>query len=343
MGFTKADAVTDQPGKLDKTTPITVSPSTKPQIRRSAEESITAGLQWIAMAAAKGGRWTDFTMLDRGSDVWVTAHVLARLGELPLDCVPPSLQQHIEAALNWLEKQRTSGAGWSSASREPDAFTTSWAVLALRGHGRGVPRSAIDFLLSCRHSNGGFSVYANSADSRGTHLPSTAEITVTALRSLSMCDSAAEEFLASRLRTELPGMASGLLPRLYACAEILDWENGLAPWALLNRAGQCTAQFDLEKPYEQALLLRSLLRLRNQRAWPISATLRNMQLADGSWPAGTVVGPITQFSTAANSLSFGDTRVISTANVVAALVMNEAQPGLYYGSDVPLPRKLRES
>jgi hypothetical protein len=35
--------------------------------------------------------------------------------------------------------------------------------------------------------------------------------------------------------------------------------------------------------------------------------------------------------------------VISTANVVAALVMNEAQPGLYYGSDVPLPRKLRES
>jgi hypothetical protein len=52
---------------------------------------------------------------------------------------------------------------------------------------------------------------------------------------------------------------------------------------------------------------------------------------------------MTEFSTAGNPVSFGDTGVVSTVNALAALAMYESQPGLYYGSDVPLPRRYRES
>jgi Prenyltransferase and squalene oxidase repeat len=343
LGFLEANTVTDEPAKLDKRTPATVSPETKDHIRRSGADAMSAALGWIS-ALAKDSHWTDFTMHHPAVGVWVTAHVLARLGELPVDKIPPVIQQLIQAALDWLEKQRVAGSGWSSsASHEADGFTSAWAIVALRAHGRGVPRSAIDFLLSCRQANGGFSVQKPGSGSQETSTLSSPEITVTALRALSMCDSAAEQFLASRLRTELPTSTSGRVARLYACSEILDWENGVAPWSLLNRAGQCTAQFDLEKPYEQALLLRSLLRLRNQRAWPASAALREMQLADGSWPACPAVGPVPQVATAGSPVSFADTRAVSTVNALSALAMSESQPGLYFGSDLPLPRRYRES
>jgi Prenyltransferase and squalene oxidase repeat len=343
LGFQEANAVTDQPAKLDKNMPITVSPENEIQLRRSNAEAISAALDWLA-GRCDDTHWSDFTMLDRARDVWVTAHVVARLGELPVDCITVLLRPQLEAALNWLEKARVSGSGWSSsASHEADAFTTAWAILALRAHGRAVPRSAMDMLLRCRQANGGFSACAHGVSVQGGQNLSTTEVTVTALRALSMCDSAAEDFLASRLRTELPTTASGRASRLYVCSEILDWETGLAPWALLSRASQCTAQFDLEKPYEQALLLRSLLRLRNQRAWPASAALRDMQLIDGSWPACSVVGPVAHISSSGNPASFADTRVVSTITALTALVMSESQPGLYFGSDLPRPRRFQES
>ena len=340
LGFLGANTVTNDSARLDKRTPISVSPENETPSRRSGQESIQAGLEWLA-SHQKDGYWSDFTMLDRRADVFVTAYVLARLGELRAECVPQALRQQIEASLNWVEKARLASSGWSSGSMQPDAFTTAWSILALRLNGRGVPRSALDFLLSCRHANGGFSVYPHGVE-RMDNNASMAEVTVTALRSLSMCDSAAEEFLGTRLKSELPGTPSARISRFYCCAEILDWDTGLAPWSLLNRAGQCTAQFDLEKPYEQALLLRSLVRLRNQRAWPASSELRNMQLQEGAWPGCSVVGPLAQSVQAANPVSFADTGVASTATAVAALVLSEAQPGLYFGSDIPT-RRYRES
>lgn len=332
--------MTDEPTGLDKkiSNPI---PLAEASGRRSIKETISAGMEWIA-GAGHNGRWTDFSAQRGNADMWVTANVLARLGEFPADYISQALSVQIHQSLDWLEQARMKGSGWAGlGTSEPDAFTTSWAILALRAHRRSVPRSALDLLLSCRQPNGGFAAYAQGSPMDGPLNPSSPEITVTALRALSITDSAAEEFLLSRLRTNPQAAVAGRASRLYVSAEILDWESGLAPWPLLNRVSQFTVQFDLEKPYEQALLLRTLLRLRNSRAWLAAAALRDMQLADGSWPACAVPFPSIQASAVINPVAFCDKRVIASATALSALVMSESQPGLYLGSD--LPRKLRDS
>jgi len=332
--------VTDEPAGLDKkvTNPI---PLAEANLRRPIKETISGGMEWIA-GAGHNGRWTDLTSQGGNADTWVTANVLARLGEFPQEYLSHALCEQIQRSLDWLEQARTKGSGWAGlGTSEPDAFTTSWAILALRAHDRSVPRSALDLVLSCRQPNGGFSAYAQGSPMDGPLNPSSPEITVTALRSLSISDSAAEDFLLSRLRTNLQTAPAGRVSRLYVSAEILDWESGLAPWPLLNLVSQFTVQFDLEKPYEQALLLRTLLRLRNSRAWLAAAALRDMQLSDGSWPACGVPFPSAKPSTAINPLAFCDTRVITSMAALSALVMSESQPGLYFGSD--LPRRLRNS
>lgn len=332
--------MTDEPTGLDKkvANPIPLAEACG---RRSIKETISAGMEWIA-SAGHNGRWSDLTTQGGNADTWVTANVLARMGEFPQEYLSLDLRQQVQRSLDWLEQARVKGSGWAGlGTSEPDAFTTAWAILALRAHHRSVPRSALDLVLSCRQPNGGFSAYAQGSPLDGSLNPSSPEITVTALRSLSITDSAAEEFLLSRLRPNPQTALAGRASRLYVSAEILDWESGLAPWPLLNLVSQFTVQFDLEKPYEQALLLRTLLRLRNSRAWLAAAALRDMQLSDGSWPGCGVPFPSVQASTAVNPVAFCDTRVISSVTALSALVMSESQPGLYFGSD--LPRKLRDS
>lgn len=338
--FRDVSKVTDEPTGLDKkvANPIALGEAWG---RRSIKETISAGMEWITRAGCNG-RWTDLTPQRGSADTWVTATVLTRLGEFPAEYISPALREQIQQSLDWLEQARTKGSGWAGLGiSEPDAFTTSWAILALRAHGRLVPRSALDLVLACRQPNGGFSAYAQGSPMDGPLNPSSPEITVTALRALSITDSAAEEFLLSRLRTSPQTIVAGRASRLYVSAEILDWESGLAPWPLLNLVSQFTVQFDLEKPYEQALLLRTLLRLRNSRAWLAASALRDMQLSDGSWPACGVPFPSPQASTTINPVAFCDTRVISSVTALSALAMSESQPGLYFGSD--LPRRLRDS
>lgn len=114
------------------------------------------------------------------------------------------------------------------------------------------------------------------------------------------------------------------------CSEILDWEKGLAPLALLNQARQLTSTLQTESAFEQALLLRCLVRLGLNRAWTLAACLRDAQLDDGSW-----------LSAAPPSL--GDNRIIPTVTAVSALALGDVQPGLYFGSGLPRPRRLQES
>lgn len=332
--------MTDEPTGLDKkvANPIPLAEACG---RRSIKETISAGMEWIA-GAGQNGLWTDLTAQGSNADAWVTANVLARLGEFPQDQLSHVLREQIQRSLDWLEQARIKGSGWAGmGTSEPDAFTTSWSILALRAHNRSVPRSALDLVLSCRQPNGGFSAHAQGSPMDGPLNQSSPEITVTALRALSITDSAAEEFLLSRLRTNPQAAVAGRASRLYVSAEILDWESGLAPWPLLHLVSQFTVQFDLEKPYEQALLLRTLLRLRNSRAWLAAAALRDMQLSDGSWPACGVPFPSIQASSAINPTAFCDTRVVASVTALSALVMSESQPGLYFGSD--LPRRLRDS
>jgi hypothetical protein len=93
-----------------------------------------------------------------------------------------------------------------------------------------------------------------------------------------------------------------------------------------------TARFAAESALEQALLLHCLVRLRLNRAWTQAASLRALQKDDGSWP-GPSMAP----------LNCDNNNVIPTVTAVSALVLGESQPGLYFGSDVPRPRRLFES
>jgi len=330
--------VTDLPARLDNNATSHNEASSR---RNFNGEAISAGLHWLS-AAQRHDHWTDPNILDGASDICVTACVLARLGEAPAGFISYSLRQQIERSLDWLERARVAGQGWSgTSSGEPDSFTTSWAMLALRSHGRSVPRTSLDLLLRCRQPNGGFSAYPQGACVDRTYNASSPEITVTALRALSMCDSVAEAFLASQLRGETAGNACGRAARLYICSEVLDWESGLGSWPLLDRISQCIAASAIQNSYEQALVLRSLLRLRNQKAWAAGAALREAQLDDGSWPAVAVSGPLMYSSADVSAGRFAGLSIMATVTAISALVLSEWQPGLYFGSDLPLPRRFR--
>ncbi len=309
-------------------------------LARRPADCIAAGLKWLAQAHQEA-HWTDLTTAGSAASPWVTSYVLARLGEFPRNLISRGLGEQIERSLDWLEQTRVAGSGWGGFLAEPDAFATSWAIMALRSHGRSVARSALDLVLRCRQANGGFASYPPDGVVASPLSGSSLEVTVTALRAISMCDSAAIDFLASRLRGDVPASAPARLARLYVCSEILDWENGLAPRSLVQQLAQSALQIDSDKPYEQALLLRCLLRLRNHRTWQAAAALREMQGSDGAWPACAVLAPSGQPSAAVSPVSFADTGVISTVTALSALVMSESQPGLYFGSD--LPRRFRAS
>jgi hypothetical protein len=157
---------------------------------------------------------------------------------------------------------------------------------------------------------------------------------VTALRALNMCDRDGGDFLILQLRNELSSTLAGKSLRFYICSEILDWEGGLAPWPLLNLVSQSAVQFDLESAYDQALLLRMLLRLGNQRAPLAASALQKMQLADGSWPGFALPELSLSGSTVYNLLSFEETSLIASVTALSALVMKETHQGLYYSADL---------
>jgi hypothetical protein len=282
-----------------------------------------AGLGWLTRVH-RDGQWIDSDKAVDGSRLWVTACTLARLGELPSAYISPSLKQQIEVALNRLQARAVAGSGWScTESGKPDAFTTAWAILALRCHRRAVPHAAIEFLLRCREPNGGFTSHPYQASPNEPSNAASAEITVTALRALSMCDRAGGDFVTAHLRNDLSSTPAASSSRFYICSEILDWESGLAPWPLLNQVSQSAIQFDLGKPYEQALLLRILSRLRNQRAWLAAAALKKMQCPDGSWACSPVAAQEGSDGAAPMAVSEAHAGVLSTVTALAALAGHE--------------------
>ncbi len=291
---------------------------------RSLGEAIKAGLGFLG-TRWQDGRWQDSSLPFGGSDVRVTACVLARLAELPSEYKSHSLQRKIDSSLDWLTQMCNPQGCWGPRPGEDDAYSTAWAVVALRGHRRVGQRPALDFLRRCRQFDGGFA--ACPADNSGRPRSSVAEITAVAVSALGRLDWATEDFLAASLRCQERRTAttSRQASRFHICSEILDWREGMASASLLNQVRQLAAGFGNEGALDRALLLRCLLRLRMQRAWSLAAGLRAMQMEDGSWS------------------EHDDQKTIATVTAVSALVLGESQPGLYFGSDLPLPRRLHQS
>lgn len=291
--------------------------------RRTTAEAIAAGLEYL-LQQRRNGRWGHLNLPWGVADAGVTACVLARLGELPPFFASVSLQRAMAESLDWLEQARTPNGGWGYPG-EDDAESTAWAVIALRKHGRSAPDSALELIRRCRRPDGGFAYRPEGGNS-------SPETTALAIQALGTTENANARDSAGFISSWLEGDGGRLASPLFVCSAILDWEKGLAPLALLNQACRRTACLPTESTLEQALLLRCLVRLRLNRAWSLAADLRAAQLADGSWP-----GP------SAAPFNFDDKRIIPTVTAVSALVLGDFQPGLYFGSDLPRPRRLHES
>jgi hypothetical protein len=282
--------------------------------RRPANaEAVAAGLDYLANRH-ENGRWSDI----RGPqfDLINSACILAFLSEVSPSTVGPGLRQNMNESLDWLVEAHTPNGGWKGSSGKEEAGPTAWSILALKRNGRKVPQSAIDLLWRCRGRDGGF-VHHHPEGPDASAL----ELTALAVQALGHIDSDAERFLCGRLQSEGAKPAE----QFAASAAILDCEKSLVPFPLLNQACQVTAGIYPVRAHDQALLLRCLLRLRLTRAWELADGLRASQRIDGSWPGIA-----------------GD-HGVATAAASSALAMFEAQPGLYFGSDLPRPRRLHGS
>lgn len=290
--------------------------------------AIATGLQFLFAQRQQRG-WELCSSAARESAAWVTAYVLARLGEIPSHYIGYALRRQIEDSLDWLMEIRTPKGGWGfgQAGTADDADSTAWSIVALRQHGCAVPDESLDLLRRCRRGDGGTAIYPEAETA------SSVDATAIAVRALASVDTSSSEFLASYLRTGLHRTPCRLASRFFVASILMDWEPGAAPWFIVNAVRQLACEFSAEGAWEQALLLRCLMRLRMQTAWPLLAGLRRMQSPDGSWPGSAVLAPMA--ATTPHSDRHG---VLATVTAVSALAMGDLQPGLYFGSDLPFRR-----
>ncbi len=313
--------------------------------RRTNREAVLAGLEFI-FAGREDCHWTDFSVLENTLEIWVSSYVLTRLADVPGDFIHRDFRLQMEKSLDWLMDARTPDGNWGAGRNlEADADTTAWAVIALRRHGRKPPQTALEFIRGCQRPNGGFAAYPEKSRMEGLYKLGATDTTVAAMKALALPNPGAEEFLAARFEAEIAPSWRRLASRLHLCSELLEMEDGMVSWFLLNRVSQSTAQYPADNAFEQSLLLRCLLRLRLQRAWPEAAKLRHMQLQDGSWASSAGLGPAmpgVALRQKTHSAVTDDQRILTTVTAVSTLATSESQPGHYFGSDLPQPRRFSE-
>ncbi len=324
-------SMTDREQKLDSASMNPQRPNTEagePRPRSNAQ-AVAAGREFI-MAMRKDGCWTDFDAAIGPSDVWVTAYVLARLGQMPSAYITFAVRQQIEESLDWLLTRRNIDGAWGYNSKSPsDAESTAWALMAITRNGRRAPVEALAFLRNCRHAQGGFCLKPGETGA--------ADVTVVAVNSMGATDSAAVEFLnESWLQANVPPEPSRLASRFYICAEILDWQAEQVPRSALNKVCELIPSYNEQNAFEQALLLRCLTHLRMQKALSVAGNLRRMQSADGSWPSSALLAQPLK----GEKSGLDRRQIFTTATAMSALSAAEIQPGLYFGSDRPVPQRL---
>jgi hypothetical protein len=196
------------------------------------------------------------------------------------------------------------------------------------------PAAALNFLSRCRASDGGFGACPDHRleDNVITRLT----VTVTACQALQCVHPHTEEFLRRHMTCAFSTPRERCEAGPYLCSAILEWPVGMASLNLTLKAGQL-ALLDAESVYGQALLLRSLLHLRVPRAWKAAARLRDLQLQAGYWHGDSLTSETNVRPETA--LTSQPSRPMILASAISALAMAEAQPGLYFGSDLPLPKR----
>jgi len=344
--------VTDQQSELDsqiesstkrrggKRSAENRTPVATPRQRGASAAAIAAGLDFL-FSRYRHGSWSLCAPSIRESAAWVTAYVLTRLGEISPEHISHSQRQQIAESLDWLMEVRTAKGGWGfGATGSPDdADSTAWAVTALRQHGRSVPDEALALIRHCHGSDGGFALIPNGSDHSNDLRPlppSSPDATAIAVRALASIDAASSEFLASHLRTDLHGTSCRLASKFFVSSTLLDWEPGMAPWFVVNTVRRLASQYPGDGAWEQALLLRCMLRLRMQSCWALLDSLRRLQQPDGSWPGSALLVSLSPADQ--SGPHFDEQGILATATALSALAMGDLQPGLYFGSDLPFHR-----
>ena len=343
-------ALTDQQSKLDRPAgqsrkQVAKEPDAAADSRQSGTSTaaVAAGLEFI-FSIRQQAAWS-LGSPDGESAAWVTAYVLARLGEIPSHHLSYPQRQKIEESLDWLLAARTSQGGWTFGPHgsPDDVDSTAWAVAALRHYGRPLPDAALELIQSGRRADGSFTAHPTAANKDDVFRSGAADVTAIAVRALASIDSASSEFLAARLRTDIERPQGRLASAFFVSSTLIDWEPGMAPWFVVDAVRQLVSQQEGEGAWEQALRLRCQMRLRMQSAWALAASLRRLQRPDGSWPGSARLarlagGAEDQSASRPDEPCFDHQGVLATATAVSALAIGDLQPGLYFGSDLPFRR-----
>lgn len=333
--------MTDQQSELDRRTSQPSHEAAECRASGVSAEAIACGLEFL-FSQRHQAIWSLGSSLSRESTTWVTAYVLARLGEIPSHHLSFTQRQKVEESLDWLMQARTPQGGWAFAgSGSPDdADSTAWAVTALRQHGRPVQQGALQLIHRCRRPDGGYTLYPEMPGNNAIARSSAADVTAIAVRALCAIDAASSEFLAAHLHTDVEKAHGRVRSAFFVSSTLMDWEPCMAPWFVVNAVRQLVQQ-EAEGTWEQALLLRCRMRLRLQSAWPLAAGLRRQQRANGSWPGSACLASL---HTSGNGSAlhpdehFDEDGVLATVTALSALAIGDQQPGLYFGSDLPFRR-----
>ncbi len=294
---------------------------------RSGAQSISAGWQFLErLLSSYSGR----LLCGMPNGILVAAYVLARIGESSRNAPPSALCAHAHKLLDCISEFGRMDGGWAREESPDwsDCLTTCWAISALENFGWPVPEESYAFVRSCERWDGSFAASPLLKQQRSAPEMALAT-TVSAVRILREISPRSEEYLLHGLSTAERTSVAG-----YVCAEVLDWQSGLASWQLLNSVSRLTASVFSQDPCDLATLLRCLLRLRLQRSWPIAAELRALQASNGSWTGAAWLGATPEGEQTPGHLS----AAIVTATAVSSLQLADAQPGLYFGSDLPARR-----
>jgi len=295
-----------------KQAPDSYADATKPGISARQGDPILHGLNFLSST------WNGTGWGRPASNIWLTAYVLSRLAELDHSVFDHALGQKIQASCDWLLASRMPEGHWN------DLSTIAHVVSALKSLGQDPGLAALQYV---EHS-------ASMAGRNGTSEWNVIGAAL-AVKATGKALPASCEAVGAALEPE------GDLSQLWLCAEVLDWPHEVVPPALAARVRAILDQMG-EDSADRITLLRCLLRLGRSRAWEVAAELKSEQLSDGSWHEPGLIDQITAtFGPQELRLSDEDKKVLITASAIAALAIGQAQPGLYFGSHEPAPRRLR--
>jgi hypothetical protein len=307
------------------TCPVTVS---RPHVRRNVhsvdatDSAVRKAVAWL-LAQRRDQHWSDYALPVGTADSWVTAYVLARLGQASAR-IP---DRAAADALDWLMRARMHASGWGYNERTAaDADSTALAVLALRAYGRVVPPDAHALLRRCMKDSGGVSTYPPGSSPAGAWVAAVSDVTPGALRALDMAPGQSVDWLLRQRGHDGLWPSYWWVSPLYPTAMAIELlTEYVSEGSALESTRTALQSYAPAGAFETALLLDCRRRLAPHTTAELVRQLVAEQNADGSWPASAYLRltrpDVAQPSMRVDSgvIYLDEARVFTTATVVGAL------------------------